>query len=59
MSLFGQRLYYRIFGFQSIENLIFFLKNRQNEAFVFLIVRDRKQVNEHVVIENEKLNKSG
>lgn len=58
MSLFGQRLYYRIFEFQSIGNLIF-LKNRQNEAFVFLIVRDRKQVNEHVVIENEKLNKSG
>ena len=58
MSLFGQQLCYRIFEFQSIGNLIF-LKNRQNEAFVFLIVRDRKQVNEHVVIENEKLNKSG
>ena len=58
MSLFGQRLYYRIFEFQSIGNLIF-LKNRQNEAFVFLIFVHRKQVNEHVVIENEKLNKSG
>lgn len=56
MSLFGQRLYYRIFEFQSIGNLIF-LKNRQNEAFVFLIFVHRKQVNEHVVIENEKLNK--